>query len=60
MIICLNFLRKENYADKINCTKSKSYKFYIKIYLESFAAISHLYHLFLQLEHHIDEQLVHQ
>ena len=60
MIICLNFLRKENYADKINCTKSKSYKFHIKIYLESFAAISHLYHLFFQLEHHIDEQLVHQ
>ena len=46
MIICLNFLRKENYADKISSTKSRLYKFYIKIYLESFAAVSHLYHLF--------------
>ena len=46
MIICFNFLRNKNYVHKTNSRNSALYKFHIKIYLESFVSIYHLYHLF--------------
>ena len=46
MIMCFNFLRNWNYVYKISSRNSELYKCLIKIYLESFASIYHLYHLF--------------
>ena len=44
--MCFNFLRKKNYVHKISFRNSTLNKFHIKIYLESFISIYHLYHLF--------------
>ena len=49
MIIGFKFLRSKNYVHEIssrNSTQVYSNKFHIKIYLESFVSIYHLYHLF--------------
>ena len=49
MIIGFKFLRSKNYVHEIssrNSTQVYSNKFHIKIYLESFVSIYHLYYLF--------------